>query len=98
MIETLYNMDLHETYNIGDSSVALRVPGGWIYASTDNKDGANTSTFVPYDDEFNDEVSTMPVDNDDGASTQPVPEDEASTQPVESGPSANSNSNKNKNK
>ena len=46
----LYNMDLHETIDIGDQGIIVtRVPGGWIYETGYAR---QTRVFVPYNDEF----------------------------------------------
>lgn len=42
-MKTIYELDLHESLEIEDGIVVMRVPGGWIYEAV----------FVPYDDEFN---------------------------------------------
>jgi len=52
--EKLYDMKLHEVFKVyqscGDSITAMRVPGGWIYASCFND--RLTETFVPFNNEF----------------------------------------------
>ena len=56
--DILYRLKLHETTMIGNNTVVLRVPDGWIYTQTIT-DGHNkgrsvsiTSVLVPYSNEF----------------------------------------------
>ncbi len=44
--KTIWELELHEEYRNGVE--VLRVPGGWIYSFK----GLETSTFVPYSEEF----------------------------------------------
>ena len=72
MEKTIYNIKLHESISI-DTVIILRVPGGWIYDEyDDNKDITTTSTFVPYNDEFNEVVTTIGVDDSNSNSTRPL--------------------------
>jgi hypothetical protein len=50
----IYLLKLHETTMIGNNTVVLRVPSGWIYTQTVKgfKVRSTTSTFVPYSDEY----------------------------------------------
>lgn len=55
MENDLYKMKLHETQvaNDGRNFVeALRVAGGWIYIIYDKSHNCLTSSFVPYNNEF----------------------------------------------
>tara|TARA_R110000822_G_scaffold17244_6_gene58284 strand:- start:1898 stop:2083 length:186 start_codon:yes stop_codon:yes gene_type:complete len=44
--KTIHNLKLHENILIDHYNVVTRVPGGWVYETS------NCSTFVPYSDEF----------------------------------------------
>lgn len=51
----IYNMKLHEVFEINDKSFKgsiMRVAGGWIYERDCVGYGAVTSTFVRFDNEF----------------------------------------------
>jgi len=54
----IYLLKLHETTMIGNNTVVLRVPMGWIYTQTfsgsphRNTSSSITSVFVPYSNEF----------------------------------------------
>jgi len=41
-MKTIYELELHESVEIEDGIVVMRVPGGWIYETV----------FVPYSNEF----------------------------------------------
>lgn len=53
----IYDMELHQTIQVGPLTTAMRVPGGWIYCHVSWKDEqeVTTSTFVPLDYEFQQE-------------------------------------------
>jgi hypothetical protein len=50
MKTTMYNLKLNETISM-DSVEIRKVPGGWIY-TTFSIEGSATSTFVPFNNEF----------------------------------------------
>lgn len=53
-----YKMDLNEVLTIEESNSAIlaervrRVPGGWVYMSIDKSHNLLSSTFIPFDNEF----------------------------------------------
>lgn len=57
----IYQMELHETAYYNNNWEILRVPGGWIYTQyqfDDSIDTVNTSTFVPFNNEFQESLNT----------------------------------------
>lgn len=51
----IYNMKLHEIFEISDKSFRgsiMRVPGGWIYERDSRGYETCTSTFIPFHNEF----------------------------------------------
>ncbi len=58
----LYMMKLHESINLNDTNMVLRVPGGWIYHNGIKAPGGNeqllasTVVFVPFNNEFQENV------------------------------------------
>jgi hypothetical protein len=52
--QELYEMELHECRTVSSPYMQItRVPGGWIYTTLPVNDlTIPTSTFVPYDNEF----------------------------------------------
>lgn len=50
--KSIYQLGLHE-HRRDDLHTVVRVPGGWIYHSS-NLNGVATSVFVPFNQEFND--------------------------------------------
>ena len=46
MDKDIYDLELHETTNIGMFTEVLRVPGGWIY--TISSGITTSSVFIPY--------------------------------------------------
>jgi hypothetical protein len=53
----IYAMELHEEIELDKYNTILRVPGGWIYRNwtySDRSDWQGHSSFVPYDNEFQD--------------------------------------------
>jgi hypothetical protein len=61
--DVIYLLKLHETAMIGNNTVVLRVPMGWIYTQTlsegphRNTSASITSVFVPYSNEFSEHKS-----------------------------------------
>jgi hypothetical protein len=57
-----YMMKLHEKISLDNKYTVLRVPGGWIYYKHIETPGENiqrlasTSVFVPFNNEFNENV------------------------------------------
>ena len=54
-MDKLYEMGLHDEWEINRTNVVMRVAGGWIYKTytCNNADEWRASiTFVPYDNEF----------------------------------------------
>jgi hypothetical protein len=56
--ESIYGMELHDTFVIDTANVVQRVPGGWIYRHTDTIESGNgislavSMVFVPFSLEF----------------------------------------------
>ena len=53
--QNIYKMKLNETIGFKHFSV-LRVPGGWVYVIFDVDGNLKSSTFVPFDHEFQSEM------------------------------------------
>ena len=51
----IYEMKLHECLKFSEELYVTRVPGGWIYSN------ANNSVFVPYNDEFKADNSSLTI-------------------------------------
>ena len=67
MGKTIYNIKLHEWITFDDISLSIIiVPGGWIYESADD------TTFVPYNDEFNEVVTPIRIEDSNSNSTRPL--------------------------
>jgi len=55
----IYYMGLHEILNIDGNSLSttiIRVPGGWVYHSYDKSKNFLGMVFVPFNNEFQDEL------------------------------------------
>jgi len=50
--KTIYELELHEELRIVPDLYIIRVPGGWIYCTTNDNLNFASSTFVPYNNEF----------------------------------------------
>lgn len=54
--KTIYTLTLHETLVISEKQQYMtyvrRVPGGWIYVIRNYNNCNTTSTFVPFNNEF----------------------------------------------
>lgn len=48
----IYQMSLHETFNVSPTLAVTRVPGGWIYETYDDYTDTWYPTFVPFNNEF----------------------------------------------
>lgn len=53
----IYKMKLHSERNIDGEFNVLRVAGGWLYFSRDENGYVTTSCFVPFNNEFSEEVN-----------------------------------------
>lgn len=56
MRKDIYNMELHETLEIDNGVVILRVAGGWIYEYYEEQHShkeIKEMVFVPFNDEYN---------------------------------------------
>ena len=53
--QRIYNMELHEEVRI-ECATIIKVAGGWLYS------WGETTTFVPYNNEFQEEVNKAPKD------------------------------------
>ena len=51
-IANIYDMKLFEQRRILDGNILLRVPGGWIFYYHRLDAGQMAGTFIPYDNEF----------------------------------------------
>lgn len=55
-IKKIYNMELHECLILDTvplfSTNIMRVAGGWIYTNLDKSNGVMSQSFVPFDNEF----------------------------------------------
>jgi len=70
-MKTIYDLELHEELKLileYSPLTILRVPGGWTYTEYHNE--KTTTTFVPYNDEFNPKAKPQPEDY-----TEDPPED-----------------------
>ena len=51
--ESIYTLDLHETYDIDNYNYVMRVPGGWVYHFVSPRSEAGDyAIFVPFDNRF----------------------------------------------
>lgn len=48
----LYEMKLHEEKELGEWSYVVRVPGGWIYQTTNDDYDVLSQVFIPWHNEF----------------------------------------------
>lgn len=58
----VYKMKAHEMRMVGEikdslATVVLRVPGGWIYSQFDKSHNMTASVFVPFNNEFQGQMS-----------------------------------------
>ena len=57
----IYNLKLHERTKINTETEVLRVPGGWMYTRLASSNGLRpSSTFVPYDNGFDERETAKP--------------------------------------
>ena len=52
MIEKFYSTALGESAELSDSTLLLRVPGGWVVSFVRDSSNQMNSVFVPYNAEF----------------------------------------------
>ncbi len=52
-IKSIYDLRLHEKLNLDKYTFVLRVPGGWIYQTSEPRyEWDNMAVFVPFNKEF----------------------------------------------
>lgn len=57
MDQNIYTIQLHESLEIGQGIIVLRVPGGWIYQIPNDQYDGFANVFVPF--------ATMPETEND---------------------------------